>query len=60
MGFTRNGLPRRALKEADRYLSYRHTRDQVEKAYEDLVVFDNLVVLAERVTTLVQCSFGIE
>ena len=27
----------------------------MEKAYEDLVVLDNLVVLAERVTTLV-CS----
>ena len=35
-------------------MSYRKTRDQVEKAHEDLVVLDNLVVLAERVTTLVR------
>ena len=49
----------RALKEAERYLSYRRTKDQVEKAHEDLVVLDNLVVLAERVTILVWFVIGV-
>lgn len=43
----------RALKEAERFLSLQKTHDQIEKACDDLIVFDNLVVLAERVTKLV-------
>ena len=34
-------------------LSIQKTHDQIEKACDDLIVFDNLVVLAERVTNLV-------
>ena len=43
----------RALKEAERFISLQKTHDQIEKACDDLIVFDNLVVLAERVTNLV-------
>ena len=46
-------LIRRALKDAERYMSLQKTQQHVEKAYEDLIILDNLVVLAERVTTLV-------
>lgn len=34
-------------------MSLQKTQQHVEKAYEDLIILDNLVVLAERVTTLV-------
>lgn len=34
-------------------MSLQKTQQNVEKAYEDLIILDNLVVLAERVTTLV-------
>lgn len=43
----------RALKEAERYISLQTTKDQVDKAYEDIIVFDNLVTLVERVNELV-------
>ena len=46
-------LIHRALKDAERYMSLQKTQQHVEKAYEDLIILDNLVVLAERVTTLV-------
>lgn len=44
----------RALKEAERYISLEKTKEQVDKAYEDIVVFDNLVTLVERVNDLVR------
>lgn len=34
-------------------MSLQRTQQHVEKAYEDLILLDNMVVLAERVTTLV-------
>ena len=34
-------------------MSLQKTQQHVEKAYEDLILLDNMVVLAERVTTLV-------
>mgnify|MGYP000040751302 FL=1 len=38
-------------------MSLQKTQQHVEKAYEDLIILDNLVVLAERVTTLVFARF---
>ena len=46
-------LINRALKEAQRYISLQQTKEHVDKAFEDVVVFDNLVTLVERVNDLV-------
>lgn len=43
----------RALKDAERYISLKKTNENVEKAYEDIIVFDNLLLLTERVMNLV-------
>ena len=43
----------RALKDAERYISLKKTSENVEKAYEDIIVFDNLLLLTERVMNLV-------
>ncbi|KAK8833216.1 hypothetical protein WA577_002830, partial [Blastocystis sp. JDR] len=50
-GISFSGL--KALKDAERYISLKKTNENVEKAYEDIIVFDNLLLLTERVMNLV-------
>ena len=43
----------RVLRETERYMSYQSTLEHVGKASDDLVIFDSLLTMAERVTKLV-------
>lgn len=46
------------MKVAERYITLKKTHEHIDKAYDDVVIFDNLLLLTERVMNLVlDCVF---